>query len=361
MVRIHAFLILALLAVAARAVAAAAPGRVGWADVNRQPAAWYAMPEAQVIADSIVQYQTPSGGWPKNRDMTQPPDAAFLADPEVDHRAANIDNGATTIQLAFLGRVITSTDTTRYGPAFAKGFDYLLAAQYPSGGWPQYYPARAGYYTHITFNDDAMVRAMTVLRDAADGKEPYAFVDAARRTKARAALDRAVACILRCQVTVAGVKTAWCAQHDEVTFAPAKARAYEHPSLSGNESVGLTRYLMSIDRPGPEVIAAVTAAVAWMEKTRLTGFRYEEVPDATVPGGKNRVVIPDPAGGPLWARFYEPGTNRPIFSGRDSIIRYAVSEIEPERRNGYSWYGTWPRQLLEKEYPAWKQQWAPAR
>jgi PelA/Pel-15E family pectate lyase len=341
--------------------AAAAPGRVAWADINRQPDAWYASAEARTVADSIVQYQTDSGGWPKNRDMTSPPDAEFLANTAMDHRAATIDNDATTFQLQFLGRVIAATDAARFGAAFAKGFDYLLAAQYANGGWPQYFPLQTGYYTHITFNDGAMIKVMELLRDAAVGQAPYAFVDAPRRARAKAAVDLGVACILKCQITVAGVKTAWCAQHDEKTFAPAKARAYEHPSLSGSESVGIVRFLMAIDRPGPDILAAVNAAAAWFETARLTGFRYETVDAPGIPGGRDRRVIPDPQAGPLWARFYEIGTNRPIFSGRDSVIRYAVSEIEPERRNGYSWYGTWPRQLLEKDYPAWKAKWQPGR
>jgi PelA/Pel-15E family pectate lyase len=358
----RAVLLLALVASAATVSgAAAAPARVAWSAINRQPAAWYATPEASAIADSIIQYQTPSGGWPKNRDMTSPPDAEFLANNAMDHRAATIDNDATIIQLRFLGHVITATDAARFGPAFLKGFDYLLAAQYPNGGWPQYFPLQPGYYTHITFNDDAMINVMEVLRDAAAGKEPFAFVDAARRTSARAAVDQGVACILRCQIVVEGVKTAWCAQHDEQTFAPAKARAYEHPSISGSESVGIVRFLMAIDRPPPEVIAAVTGAAAWLEQVRLSGLRYETVNDAAEPGGHRRVLSADPAAGPLWARFYEIGTNRPIFSGRDSVIRYRVDEIEAERRNGYAWYTTSPRQLLEQDYPAWRARWVPGR
>jgi len=57
-----------------------------------------------------------------------------------------------------------------------------------------------------------------------------------------------------------------------------------------------------------------------------------------------------------WARFYEIGTNRPIFSGRDGVIRYNLDEIEQERRDGYAWLGAWPRALVEEEYPAWKAQ-----
>src|SRR5687767_7717768 len=54
------------------------------------------------------------------------------------------------------------------------------------------------------------------------------------------------------------------------------------------------------------------------------------------------------------ARFYELRTNRPIFSGRDGVIRYNLDEIEQERRDGYAWLGAWPRALVDEEYPAWK-------
>jgi PelA/Pel-15E family pectate lyase len=65
--------------------------------------------------------------------------------------------------------------------------------------------------------------------------------------------------------------------------------------------------------------------------------------------------VKDPAAAPLWARFYEIGTNRPLFSDRDGVKKYSLAEIGHERRNGYAWLGTWPRRLLEREFPAWKQ------
>ena len=37
----------------------------------------------------------------------------------------------------------------------------------------------------------------------------------------------------------------------------------------------------------------------------------------------------------MWARFYEIGTNRPIFSDRDGFAKHDLSEIGYERRNGY--------------------------
>jgi hypothetical protein len=56
----------------------------------------------------------------------------------------------------------------------------------------------------------------------------------------------------------------------------------------------------------------------------------------------------------LWARFYEIGSNRPIFIGRDSIIHYDVSQIEAERRNGYRWYTDEPAKLLKVDYAIWR-------
>jgi PelA/Pel-15E family pectate lyase len=45
---------------------------------------------------------------------------------------------------------------------------------------------------------------------------------------------------------------------------------------------------------------------------------------------------------------------KPIFIGRDSIIKYDVMQIEAERRNGYAWYVSEPNDLLNEDYPKWK-------
>lgn len=325
---------------------------VRWAEINRQPAPWYATPEARAIVASVLQYQTPEGGWPKNVDMTSPPSAEFLASKKADHRAPTIDNDATTTQLEFLARAIEAKDDPELRAAFLKGFDYLLAAQYGNGGWPQYFPLIKGYYTHITYNDDAMVNVLTVLRDAAEGRSPYGFVGVARRERAAAAVQKGIACILRTQVRQGGKLTAWCAQHDETTFAPAWARKFEPPSLSGDESVGIVRFLMSIEQPDEPVVAAIEGAVAWFEAAKLSGLRIDNTPGDD--GQPDRHAVPDAAAPALWARFYELETNRPLFEGRDSVPRYDFNEIERERRTGYNYLGTWPATLLASDYPRWK-------
>src|SRR5687768_3613094 len=332
---------------------AAAPVRWG-ADALRQKPEWYASAPARALADSVVQHQAPDGGWPKNTDLgTSPAPARSGAPASADATASTIDNNGTTMPMQFLALVAHASGEARYHDSFLRGFDYLLAAEYPGGGWPQFFPLRGGYYSRITYNDGAMVRVMTVLRDAAAGKAPYAFVDAARRGKAHAAVARGIDIVLRSQIKQDGKLTAWCAQHDEKTLAPAWARAYEPPSLSGSESVGIVQFLMAIEKPTPQIVAAIEGAVAWFKAVAIPGLRLETFSGAD--GQRDRRVVADPSAGPLWARFYELGTNRPIFLGRDSVVRYALSEIERERRNGYAYYGTWAATLLDRDFPRWRE------
>jgi PelA/Pel-15E family pectate lyase len=312
--------------------------------VLQQIPAWYASPTARSLADAVLVYQSSHGAWPKNIDLAKPPESpAALAAILAGGDANTIDNGATTLPMQLLALVAHATGDGRYRAAFERGLDYLLAAQYPNGGWPQYFPLRDGYYSRITFNDNAMVNVLTVLRDAAAGRPPYAFVDPARRARAGGSVARGVEVILRTQVRQDGKLTAWCAQHDEKTLAPAWGRAYEPPSLSGSETVGIVRFLMQIEAPTPRVTAAIDGAREWLRSVAIKGLRLETFTDAA--GRRDRRVVPDPSAPWLWARFYELGTNRPIFLGRDSVVRHALSEIEHERRNGYAYYGTWPASL----------------
>lgn len=328
-------------------------GEVRWNDgVLRQDPGWYASAEARSIADSVVGHQSPHGGWPKNTDLAAPPRSPQAIRPPGRGSANSLDNGATTLPMRFLALMVHATGDAAYRRAFERGLDYLMAAQYPTGGWPQFFPLRRGYSSRITYNDDAMVRVLSVLRDAAAGRAPYGFVDNPRRAAAAAAVKRGTDCILRTQIRQDGRLTAWCAQHDEKTFGPAWGRTYEPPSLSGAESAGIVRFLMDIEQPGPEVAAAVEGAADWFRAVAIHGVRVERFTDAR--GRPDKRVVADAAAPPLWARFYELGTNRPIFLGRDSTVRYAFGEIEHERRNGYAYYGAWPASLLASEYPRWR-------
>ena len=315
--------------------------------------------EAARVGDNLLFYQHETGGWPKNMRLQDP-----LTDnvrKKVDEmkkgkRYATIDNKGTTTEIIYLSRLYNATKDERYLDAVLRGFDYLFKAQYANGGWPQFFPLSKGYYTHITYNDDAMVNVLKVMRDAAKGKAPFTFLPDSVKAKAQASLDKGVDCILKTQVVQDGRKTVWCAQYDENTLQPADARAFELASLSGQESDDIVLFLMSLSKPSMEIRRCIEDAVAWFKKSKITGIRLEKYTNDD--GKKDIRVVPcaqdDAPCDPLWARFYTLDDNRPFFCDRDGVKRYSLDEIGYERRNGYSWYNNDGMDVL-KRYETWRQ------
>jgi PelA/Pel-15E family pectate lyase len=336
---------------------------IPWRRCLNQRPEFYATRQAIRVADNLLLYQRDSGGWQKNIDM-----ASILSEQDKTklrkakaRNDATLDNSATRRQMRYLAIVYQATGIERFKDAFLTGLDYVLAAQYDNGGWPQRYPNPTGYSRYITFNDGTMIGVLDLLHDVAEKKPPYTFVDEKRCRKAETAVQKGIECILKCQIITDGKKTAWCAQHDEITFMPRKARSYELPSISGAESVGIVRFLMSIEKSEPEIIEAVQAAVAWFDEAKLEGIKQIRKKDQSKPRGFDKVIVEDASAPPIWARFYDIETNKPIFCSRDGIPKATLAEISYERRNGYSWLGYYATDLLAKEYPAWQKKWAPAK
>nr|MBP7415245.1 pectate lyase [Pyrinomonadaceae bacterium] len=330
---------------------------VTWGEVFKQKPLWYQTDEAARIADQLLLYQKDNGGFEKNVDMAlmlTKPERDALASKKADISETTIDNRTTYTQVAYLGRVITASllkssppgNLPKYKDAFNKGVDYLLSYQYENGGFPQYFPLKKGYYTHITFNDDAMIGVLRLLRDITTRSEDYKFVDEERRAKAEKAVAKATALILKLQVEINGKKTVWAPQYDEVSLKPAWARKFEPPALSAGESVGIVRFLMQ-EKQTPEITAAIEAAITWYKANQINGIRWVRTKGESG-------VVKDKTAPAIWARFYELDTMKPIFIGRDAVIKYDVAQIEPERRNGYAWYVESPLGLIEREYPKWK-------
>jgi PelA/Pel-15E family pectate lyase len=313
----------------------------------QKPDSWFASAEAKKVAAIILSFQTDAGGWPKNTDTIS---KAYSGDRS--KLQPTFDNKATVDELRFMARMFNATQDATYRQSFDRGLAYVLAAQYPNGGWPQFFPLRKGYYDHITFNDGAMVRVLQLTCEVA-AEKPYAFLDAKTRAACQQAFDRGIACILKCQIIVDGKPTVWCAQHDEKTFAPAKARSYELPSFSGSESVGIVRLLMSLEKPSPEIITSIEGAIAWFEAHKVVGQRIDKVMDKD--GKPNLVMVPDAQAPALWARFYDLKTGTPYVCDRDGVPKAKLADIGSERRNGYSWFGEYARDLIAKDYPKWKQ------
>jgi PelA/Pel-15E family pectate lyase len=314
----------------------------------------YSPTQIVLIAENILGLQNEDGGWPKDVDwqIDIDPDTVRAIKGARALRST-LDNRSTYTHVAYLSKVYTVTQLERYREAAERGLDYIFREQRPSGGW------RGWDVDAITYNDDVMLGTMRTMRDIVNGEPHFAWVDEAYRAKAKMALDRAIDVTLKCQIVVNGKKTAWCQQHDHETLLPTKARSYELPSICPGESAGIVWFLMDIENPSAEVVDAIDHAMAWFEVSKIEGIRIETVEiDATRfknhTAKTDRVVVQDPNAPPLWARFHEIDTFRPFMCNRDGVVVYSLAEVALERRTGYGWYGGWPRQLIEKGYPAWK-------
>ena len=324
---------------------------------------WYASVEACHIADIIVSFQTPAGGWGKNIEMSKEPRRAgesfasnnllrsvspgdFDSPRESDwNYVGTIDNDATTTQLRFLARTISAIaphDSATYRSAFLTGMRYLFAAQFPNGGWPQVWPLEGGYHDAITFNDNAMVNVMELMRRVADGQGEYSFVPHEISSRAEASFARGTQCILATQIRSNGKRTVWPQQDNAVTLRPASARNYEPPAQSSCESADLLLMLMNnLAHPTREQLDAIRAAAAWFRRTAIYGQSWNQTPEG-------RRLVSSPGAGPIWARYYRVDDDQPIFGDRDKSIHDDVNEISRERRNGYRWYCTDPQNALNR-------------
>lgn len=320
------------------------------------PESFYASKEAQDIADRVIFYQKPSGGWAKNVNYHFAFTPERMKQLRDELNGPTIDNSSTTQELKYLAHVYKWKHEKRWREAFLKGVEYMLDAQYANGGWPQYWPERnidngLDYSFHITYNDDAMVNVMDMLKAIYTGDSLYTALRLDKKTlrRCKEAFDKGVGCILATQIRVDGKPTVWCAQHDEVTLKPASARAYELPSFSGAESVGIVELLMNIDNPSDSVIEAVKGAINFFKTHEVYNFRTERFINGD--GARDVRLVPAP-GNVLWARFYDLDTQKPYFCGRDGVKRATLFDIPRERRSGYSWYTNNPQRVLNL-YPKW--------
>jgi pectinesterase len=304
-----------------------------WKHVATQmPDSWYGSDESKAVAENVLLYQRNVGGWPKNLPMHKPltdkEKAAILK--AKDTLDAILDNDATTTEMKFLARMYNKTGTEKYSAAFKNGLDYILKAQYDNGGWPMFYPLRKGYYSHITYNDNCVVNIMEMLKDIFNKKPLYLFIETEDVvSRAKKAFDKGIDCILKTQIIVKNEPTVWCAQHNEKTLLPARARSYELPSFSGLESVNIIKLLMQLPDPSPAMIKSVQGAVEWLDAHRIKNTRWESFINKD--GLKDRRIVSDPKAGDLWARFYDLDTESPYVCDRDGIKKKTLEEIGYER------------------------------
>jgi len=322
--------------------------------VRESPDAFFKTEEAKRIADNVLAYQRETGGWPKNLPIHRPlgDELDIVLSDKKKRNDSTTDNDATILEMTYLARLYKQQPEERYKKAFLQGVEFLLSGQYDNGGWPQFWPENRGYQVQITYNDNAMVQTLMVIRDLRNSVAPFdLLVDNALKARLTKAFDKGVECILNTQIIVNGEPTVWCQQHDYKTLKPTSARAYELASFCSAESASLVRLLMELPNPDKRIKAAVNGAMKWFEAHKLTGIRVERFTNED--GKRDTRVVNDEKAEPIWARDYDLEQGKPMFCDRNGVPVKTLAEVGHERRNGYSWYNSAPASLY-KQYEQWK-------
>lgn len=316
--------------------------------------AWYASDAAKQLADAVLSYQTPTGGWSKhlgfNKGARQP-GMQWTSQNEPGqpaHYVATFDNGSTTEEMYFLANVwhVTKREDCRTG--FIKGLNFILAAQFPNGGWPQVYPLEGGYHDDITFNDDAMTHVLELLHAIVTSDPDFAFLDEVQRQKAAAALKAGIQCLLKTQIVLNEKKTAWCSQYDALTLQPASARKMEPATLSGLESAHILKFLMTLTNPAPEIVTSVEAGLKWLDSARIAGETR------TNEQGKKYFAASASGAEIRWARFYNLTNSKPVFPGRDGISYDTFEAMAAKNKLGYDYFSSQPGSILNNGQKKWR-------
>lgn len=310
--------------------------------------AFWSSPEAERMALAILSFQTPSGGWSKRTDMaTQPRQPGQMYGTEADY-IPTFDNDATSTQILWLTAFFPYANQAiqpKLQQAIERAIGFVLAAQYPNGGFAQTYPLRGGYHDAITLNDHVMTELLKLLNKVATDPQ-FAFIKSAVRQQAQQQFFSGIELLLKAQIKVNGALTVWAAQHHPLTLQAIKARAYELPALVSSESAEVTLLLMQLPKPSAAVIQSVEAAVAW--------FQAKQIRDTEMQRSDSGVRFVKKIGAkPLWARFYDLEKQQPLFVDRDGIVVSTMAQLSIERQKGYGWYQSNAEAVL-KAYPQWK-------
>lgn len=334
-----------------------------WAQVcsGKMGDAWYGSDEAKKVANNLISMQKQNGGWMKNDQFHQLTTAEINARKAYDsnlgiYAHSCFDNYATTQEMRFLVRVYNATKEQKYLTSFKKALDCIITAgNGKKGGWGQYWPnsGNGSYQDYITFNDDLMTNIMKILQDVYENKGSFeGLVDEATRTKCKTAFDKALQCVLNCQVDDNGVKAAWCAQHDPADFLPAEGRPHEEPSVSAYESATLLSYLMTLQDPSDELKQCIKSAVVWLHNHKYKTNAYiQDVKDSK--GNTIDRKIAAKAGSNVWGRFIQIGGE----SGQKVYQKFwnKLKQRNKKRAHHVTGYEYYEWEILEESYDPTKE------
>jgi hypothetical protein len=254
---------------------------------------------------TIARSQSDNGGWaPAAESPLNRPREGKTRMVDVESFDEGMQAGAISFLLDVAATLTDTAERQELITASRKGLDFLVATQNSDGAWPQLPGATSDYHALSTLNDNVTTSHIKILLRA-----KRIFGDSAYTTAARRGLNF----LLATQLESGG----WAQQYG-FDLQPKRARKYEP-------------------------VAAASIETAYAIKALLEGYgEFEDEPYLTAAERAERWLTNSQTKPEIWSRFYELGTNRPIFGDRDGSVHTELGEISKERREGYDWLGYFP-------------------
>jgi PelA/Pel-15E family pectate lyase len=266
------------------------------------------------VADALIWGQLEPGGWYYTVDFLGEHRWKYRHEEWNDEDEDDLcvfDDNVCQEAIRLMMAVDGTLGREPYHGATMYALEFMLESQFPNGAWPQMYPLSGdypdSYRDYYTFNDQAMNDCISVMMEAYRRYGDERYLRSAEMGGSFIIISQ-----------IPDPQGGW-AQQYLWNITPAWARAFEPPAVcskvTGHNIITLLDlYLLT----GNETyLSPIPSALDWLNRSTI--------------------------GEDLWARFYELGTNRPIYGDRDGKIYYNLSDISEERRLGYSWDGAYGR------------------
>ena len=282
----------------------------------------YLLEAARDAGNSLAIGQLVSGGWDYRLEFDPEKRSewayrvAQAAPKEKAKNVTTLDDDTTQAALRFLMKldfVLKQKDKPIHA-AVEYSLEALLKAQYPNGAWPQRYSEfpnpqdfpvkqasypkswpreypKADYRSFYTFNDNTLADLIDTMFLAEQLYDEPRYGAAARK---------AGDFILLAQMP--DPQPAWAQQYN-ADMHPAWARRFEPTAVTGGESQGVIRVLLTLHRHthDDKYLAPIGKALDYLERSLL-------------PNGQ-------------LARFYELKTNKPLYFTKDYVLTYDDSDM----------------------------------
>jgi hypothetical protein len=277
---------------------------------------------ALATADSLIRGQLVSGGWDNFMEFDPElrkkiPYRVDAADPKAKRSGrTTFDDNKSQSAARFLMRLDQALEfkDQRIHEAATFALDSFVKAQYANGAWPQGYtefpdsaahpPKQASfpatwsrtfpnikYVEYYTLNDNTLRDLIALMLDAGDVYHDSRYTNAARRGGDFLLLAQ-----------LPDPQPGWAQQYDQ-DMHPAWARKFEPPAITGGESQSVIEVLMTLYRR--------TGDAKYLEPLSRALAYYAKLP---LPDGE-------------YARFYEIGTNKPLYFTKDYQLTYSDADM----------------------------------